>query len=1115
MSQDGWSPPALDDGGGGGGGGGNPPETWGDPYFDPAIGKYVQRSSRGGIRILGDPAQQSPTEVWDRVQLPNGNLYQVPRGPDGRQDWSRAVLIGAKPVDDKENPAKIYTAPDGSVWALDPITGEPVRKIFDSDVPGSNTVTVAPPGGGGGGAYGGGGYSGGGGGGGGESSTHTSISELGPIAAALREKEISQGYSDIATRLAGIDANGRMSAADRAARAAEFAAQFRLNRTQVGNDLARTLADTISTTDPAAFYGLWKYGDGNLHNALASGGTALSNAALAPGAYLLEQMNDLRNANYAPAGLEPWEPVKFSDYLGQVQPKAPTPPAGGGGSPGMQWPWGHTPGTPWGITPAEIPQWFKDKAAEFGVSMPGTAPGGQMPGTGEAPAPEGESGPSTPWGNWGSGENPYVPQQPWEAVPQFAQGTTTPPNFWTNPNPGSEGPAGISRYDRRPGPFTRPSFSGGGSMGYRDLGGPSLRDRLTQGWKRLGWDFERPFPDQATRMLTGAYRDNTPITMPPSVPTGWPSPVPPAQPAFPQAPWQPQSGRWVSDRPENLPDDAIGMPSYHWESNTTPWHPPQQQQLNQHFQGMLNNGQLGLVNPTVAMVGDSTKPNPFSGQPNPEYIFNPTNAPIGVIPARQLGYGNDNRMFNTNQGISRFAGGTMQPRATTGAISRDSGKPLTPSTTAYRGKHAIVDVDKSQFVRDLYTPGANQKVFAYDPYSGTYSKLLKDTDVVMPGQQVRIVNIEEAPIVGGKVPDGYTTLPKDWRDNGMPTITPSVKDGYGKIAKYGSDTVIFTPHKITYAGVTLQGISKVLGRNPDGSYIIEPFETTVITGIDTANSPWRTWSGGDIKDGEIYTGGLTNTLTGKNYSVSGVRDLIEGTLSHQKTYETARDKGVGQFRGIRGMDPSLDGYDPEMAKRVADASKAKVDEVLGTPPPPSQAAAPPPDYAGVRLEDVKTGTGSYRVGSGGLNTADLSEGVSAIDPKTGLPLPAGTVIEGGKDVTLVRLANGTMRFANGTTGVWSGDGSEYDPVTGTGGRVLPDGTVNKDYADVIRDIRTKAPFPMFSYMDVSLARKPQTLLSMWSRGMQSRYGIPAGDWTQFWQQYAPNAMARSATRLGY
>ena len=462
----------------------------------------------------------------------------------------------------------------------------------------------------------------------------------------------------------------------------------------------------------------------------------------------------------------------------------------------------------------------------------------------------------------------------------------------------------------------------------------------------------------------------------------------------------------------------------------------------------------------------------------------------------------------------RFAEGTMQPRATLPGVSADSGKPRDPFTTAYRGKHAIVDVGKSQFVRDLYTPGANQKVFAWDDYSGTYSKLLKDNDVVMPGQKVQIRTIDEAPLVNGKAPDGYTTLPKDWRDNGMPAITPSVQGGYGKTAKLGNDTVVYTPNKRTIYGVTLQGVKTVTGRAADGSLIVDPFERTVITGIDTANSPFRTWSGGDIEEGKIYTGGITNILTGENFDVTGARDMLEGTLDHQKTYETLRDKGVGQFRGIRGLDPSLSGYDPEMVARSMEANRSKVEEALGTSKP---AASPPPDYAGVRLEDVKQGTGSYTVGAGGLNTSDLSSGVSAIDPKTGLPLAAGTTVAPGEKVTLVRLANGTVvpRYADGSSGVWSGDGSEYDPVTGTGGRELPPGTVNKDYADVIRDIRTKAPFPMFSYMDVTLARKPQTLLSMWSRGMQSRYGIPAGDWTQFWQQYAPNAMARSATRLGY
>ena len=96
---------------------------------------------------------------------------------------------------------------------------------------------------------------------------------------------------------------------------------------------------------------------------------------------------------------------------------------------------------------------------------------------------------------------------------------------------------------------------------------------------------------------------------------------------------------------------------------------------------------LGYVNDPVMMVGDAPSQNPTAGGAKPEIISNPTNAPIGVIPApetRQMMQGlsgGDYQQSRTQRlmqglsgGLSRFAEGTRN--ATDWSTYRD------PYTTA-------------------------------------------------------------------------------------------------------------------------------------------------------------------------------------------------------------------------------------------------------------------------------------------------------------------------------------------------------------------------------------------------------------------------------------------------
>ena len=67
--------------GGSSDGSGSSGETWGEPYYDASLGKYVQRSSRGSIRILGAPAASAPAVDDSGYDPSTGLPYGVARVP--------------------------------------------------------------------------------------------------------------------------------------------------------------------------------------------------------------------------------------------------------------------------------------------------------------------------------------------------------------------------------------------------------------------------------------------------------------------------------------------------------------------------------------------------------------------------------------------------------------------------------------------------------------------------------------------------------------------------------------------------------------------------------------------------------------------------------------------------------------------------------------------------------------------------------------------------------------------------------------------------------------------------------------------------------------------------
>jgi len=101
----------------------------------------------------------------------------------------------------------------------------------------------------------------------------------------------------------------------------QFLAELGIDTSRLGLDAATALAKVISSTDPLAAEAFWLGGGRNLHNAIAGGGSALSDAALSPAAWILSQMQG--GAGGVPGGVPGTAPGG-----GAPPPGAATPPGG-------------------------------------------------------------------------------------------------------------------------------------------------------------------------------------------------------------------------------------------------------------------------------------------------------------------------------------------------------------------------------------------------------------------------------------------------------------------------------------------------------------------------------------------------------------------------------------------------------------------------------------------------------------------------------------------------------------------------------------------------------------------------------------------------------------------
>ena len=294
--------------GGSSDGGGSSGETWGEPYYDASLGKYVQRSSRGSIRILGAPAASAPavddsgydpstglpygvTRVPTTVS-PTGLVYQgVPVNADG-SPYTGATSGAPKYSGLKEGP--------GGLWGLNEGTGV-YELIPGSEKLGSNPSPVS---------YSGGGFSiprdykgei--------KAKSDADIASINAKAAASVSTANAQSASQKEVLAAQQAYDRETGALGRAFQAAQQAWQGGVtNRQLMLEDEAQKRAaandfrSAVSDTDPQAFTGLMKAW-GNIENALRGGATAVSDQSLAGAAALL----DLIRRPYQPVPEFSWQ----------------------------------------------------------------------------------------------------------------------------------------------------------------------------------------------------------------------------------------------------------------------------------------------------------------------------------------------------------------------------------------------------------------------------------------------------------------------------------------------------------------------------------------------------------------------------------------------------------------------------------------------------------------------------------------------------------------------------------------------------------------------------------------------------------------------------------------
>lgn len=287
-------------------GGGTPAETWGDPYQDPLTGQIVQRSSRGNVRVIGDPAQTVPTGSDPRDLNGDGLDDQT-----GYAVGVYAVPTSVSPSGFIHGPTGKFVTPSGLEWT--PGSGDTVPGYSNLTkgaggiyglneqtgrfelIPGSENLGTAP-------TQSGPVGSGGGGGSNAYSSIATQmLSNQGALAridaeaqaaAARDERQAAQRMQEL---LSQQNFTGGQNALQRALTAAQYAATHGLNRAQVQlqekdyrRGLTRDFQDAVSSTDPSRYASLYLASGGNIGN--IGDASAVSDRSLYGAAQILREL---------------------------------------------------------------------------------------------------------------------------------------------------------------------------------------------------------------------------------------------------------------------------------------------------------------------------------------------------------------------------------------------------------------------------------------------------------------------------------------------------------------------------------------------------------------------------------------------------------------------------------------------------------------------------------------------------------------------------------------------------------------------------------------------------------------------------------------------------------
>lgn len=298
--------------------GGSAPISYGDMYYDPRIGKYVQVDSRGNISVVGEPVQQATgtnpldanndglvdatgravgVQAVPQSVSPTGFVYgNTPVWPNGAALTQTELAQFGFGGPETEVPG--YTGiKEGTkgLYGLNNLTGQyeliPGSEVFAKGGTGASAATSSF-----------GGYSGGVGG---LRNTDSLIAQIGAqyvsemdklnAANAARMSEIQAQLGGQKEILAQQQAfQGQQSALQRAFQAAQQAWQSGVTNRQLQQQeealkrqAANDFRSAVSDTDPIAYAAMLK-ANGTIENALRGGNTALTDRSMAGAAGLLD-----------------------------------------------------------------------------------------------------------------------------------------------------------------------------------------------------------------------------------------------------------------------------------------------------------------------------------------------------------------------------------------------------------------------------------------------------------------------------------------------------------------------------------------------------------------------------------------------------------------------------------------------------------------------------------------------------------------------------------------------------------------------------------------------------------------------------------------------------------